>query len=255
VSLDDTHDPERRSWVETANDPEADFPLQNLPLGCARVPDGSLTVAVAIGELILDAGRAAAAGLLDGTAADVVMEQGRLNQRRASTVEVSGNPVRRPAGQLLRPNGEPEVARFATTISPWIVTPDALKPFRAPAMSRADGDPRPLPCLDDAEATLPLRSDARHLYWTPAQMLTHHISNGCSLQPGDLLGTGTISGPELGSLLELTEDARRPVVLPNGETRGYLQDGDEVSLAGRCVRDGFVSIGLGRCTATVTPAA
>jgi fumarylacetoacetase len=111
---------------------------------------------------------------------------------------------------------------------------------------------------DAAKPALLLRSDARNLYWTPAQMLTHHTSNGCSLQSGDLLGTGTISGPEpdqLGSLLELTEDARRPVALPNGETRGYLQDGDEVTLAGRCVRDGFVSIGLGRCTATVTPAA
>jgi fumarylacetoacetase len=434
MRLDDTHAPDRRSWVESANDPETDFPLQNLPLGCARVADGGLTVAVAIGEFILDAGRAAAAGLLNGAAADVVMGQERLNrvlarpageltalrhalatmlergspheaairgdgrmllsadevelvspteigsftdfyagihharaasrilvpggdvgpnyrwvpiayQSRASTVQVSGDPVRRPAGQLLRGTGEPEFApcemldfelelgfyvgagsergqpvpigeanrhvagfcllndwsardiqrwemaplgpflskSFATTISPWVVTPNALEPFRAPAMPRADGDPRPLPYLDDPEdqatgglsiqlsvwlrtarmradaeeAALLLRSDARHLYWTPAQMLTHHTSNGCSLQPGDLLGTGTISGPapnELGSLLELTEDARRPATLPNGETRGYLQDGDEVTLAGRCVREGFVSIGLGSCVATVTPA-
>jgi fumarylacetoacetase len=170
---------------------------------------------------------------------------------------------------------------FATTISPWVITPDALRPFRAPAMAREEpDDPRPLPYLFDArdqdagglavELTVTLRSalmrahgeppavivrsDARHLYWTPAQMLTHHTVNGCNLLGGDLIGTGTVSGPEpdqLGSLLERTRDGEEPLHLPNGEARGYLEDGDEVALHARCVRDGFHSIGFGPCAGTV----
>jgi fumarylacetoacetase len=171
---------------------------------------------------------------------------------------------------------------FATTVSPWMVTSDALRPFRVPAMSRPTDDPAPLPYLHDeidqakgglavelavwlqtpkmreqgADRTLLLRSDSRHVYWTPAQMVAHHTSGGCDLQTGDLLGTGTISGPapeELGSLLELTEDGRRPVKLSNGEVREYLEDGDEVTFTGRCVRDDFVSIGFGDCIGTVVP--
>ncbi len=99
-----------------------------------------------------------------------------------------------------------------------------------------------------------LTSNARHLYWTPAQMIAHHTINGCNLIPGDLLGTGTISGPgddELGSLLELTVGGSRPIHLPSGETRTFLQDGDEVTLTGRCEKVGFVPIGFGACTGRI----
>jgi fumarylacetoacetase len=171
---------------------------------------------------------------------------------------------------------------FATTVSPWVITPDALIPFRIPAMPRAE-EPTPLPHLHDETdqnqgglaaqlsvwlqtpamrtagepQTLLLQSDARHLYWTPAQMIAHHTSNGCDLRAGDLIGTGTISGPtvaESGSLLELTQDGRQPVTLPNGETRRYLQDGDQVTFTGRCSREGFKPIGFGECTAEILAA-
>jgi fumarylacetoacetase len=108
-----------------------------------------------------------------------------------------------------------------------------------------------------ADALPLLRSNARHLYWTPAQMLTHHTSSGCDLQTGDLLGSGTISGPapdQLASLLELTDNGRHPLTLPSGETRGYLQDGDQVTFTGRCQREGCVSIGFGECSGTVVAA-
>lgn len=166
---------------------------------------------------------------------------------------------------------------FATSVAPWVVTPDALAPFRVPAMVRPEGDPTPLSYLRDevdtsfgalnidlqvqistekmrSEGVAPvqiLTSNARHLYWTPAQMVAHHTINGCNLMPGDLIGSGTISGPatdELGSMLELTGGGVNPVVLPNGERRSFLLDGDEVTLRGRCDREGFVSIGFGTCS-------
>ncbi|HVZ49938.1 MAG TPA: fumarylacetoacetase [Gemmatimonadaceae bacterium] len=169
---------------------------------------------------------------------------------------------------------------FVTTVSPWIVTPDALEPCRAAASGRAAGDPAPLPYLDDAgdrahgafgivveallssarmraEGIAPHRlsvSDARTLYWTPAQMIAHHASNGCNLRPGDLLGTGTVSGPTDDSracLLEITRRGAEPVSLPGGETRTFLQDGDEVILRGWCERAGARRIGFGECRGTV----
>jgi fumarylacetoacetase len=172
---------------------------------------------------------------------------------------------------------------FATTISPWIITPEALEPFRIPQEPRAATDPKPLPYLwDEADqsagalglelevllTTPGLRakrlpphrlalSHARHLYFTPAQMVAHHTSNGCNLQPGDLLGTGTISGPDregYASLLETTSAGREPLTLASGETRTFLQDGDEVTLVGRARREGFVPIGFGPCTGVITPA-
>lgn len=433
MELDDTHDPERRSWVQSANDPAADFPLQNLPLGVGRTPGAEATVLTAIGDEVLDLQRLAAAGLLDvdprllsgsdglnpllarppdeltalrralvgllerGATAEATIRaaEGMLRpaagvelltptrigsftdffagiyhaqaaskalgrsgdlgpnyrwvpiayQSRGSTVRPSGADVRRPTGQLPGADGAPvhgacamldfelelgilvgngtsagepvpiaDAARhiagfcllndwsardiqrwemaplgpflsknFATTISAWLVTADALRPFRIPAMERADGDPPPLPYLRDAsdqahgglaielsvwlrtgemrareeDRALVVRSDARYLYWTPAQMLAHHTSGGCDLQTGDLLGTGTISGPtpeQLASLLELTDDGRSPISLNGGATRGYLQDGDEVTFTGRCRRDGYVSIGFGECAGTITPA-
>jgi fumarylacetoacetase len=181
-----------------------------------------------------------------------------------------------PLGPFLAKN-------FATTVSPWVVTLDALAPFRCPASARAADDPAPLPYLSSpanaAHGGLDLqldvtirsarmreqslapvsigRSALRHLYWTIAQMLTHHTSNGCNLRPGDLLGTGTVSGPgdgNRGCLLELTANGRQPLMLPGGEQRGYLADGDEVTLRGYCEREGFRRIGFGSCQGTVIPA-
>ncbi len=169
---------------------------------------------------------------------------------------------------------------FATTISPWIVPLEALEPFRAPAFSRPPGDPAPLPYLHSAEdqahggfditvevwlasermrkaGVAPARisrGNFRDTYWTIAQMLTHHTSNGCNLRPGDLFGTGTVSGPtrdSLGCLLELTRRGTEPFRLPTGEERRYLEDGDEVILRAYCEREGCVRIGFGDCRGTV----
>jgi len=178
-----------------------------------------------------------------------------------------------PLGPFLAKN-------FATTVSPWVVTMEALEPFRVVAFARAEGDPKPLPYLDDAEdqrrggldVTLEVwlrtarmrgedaeavrvsRGNMRDLYWTVAQMLAHHTSNGCNLQAGDLLATGTVSGAEAGTqgcLLEMTRRGAEPLVLPNGERRAFLEDGDEVILRGYCEREGAVRIGFGECVGRV----
>jgi fumarylacetoacetase len=178
-----------------------------------------------------------------------------------------------PLGPFLSKN-------FATTISPWIVTLEALAPFRAPAFARAASDPKPLPYLvspeNDAAGAMDItlevflqssrmraegvppqrisRSSARDLYWTPAQMFAHHTSNGCNLNTGDLLGTGTVSGSQddsAGCLLELTRQGAQPLTLPTGETRQFLADGDEVIFRGYCRRDGFRRIGFGECRGIV----
>ena len=172
---------------------------------------------------------------------------------------------------------------FATSVSPWIVTLEALAPFRAPAFQRTAADPAPLPYLSsraDAAAggidvrldvtllsqrmrdqslapAVIARSSLSGLYWTIAQLVTHHASNGCNLRPGDLLGTGTVSGPDdgnCGCLLELTANGRQPLTLPGGETRAYLADGDEVILRGSCEREGFRRIGLGACRGIISAA-
>ncbi len=265
---------------------------------------------------------------------------------RASSVRISGKPVRRPCGQLSAPGedrprfaptdkldveielgvwigpgnapGEPipigaaseHVAgfcllndwsardiqsweyqplgpflgkSFATTVSPWVVTPEALMPYRIPAPARGPAEPAPLPYLTDpadqagggldidlemllltagmkASGLPPERlssSSTRHLYWTVAQMVAHHSSNGCDLRPGDLFGTGTISGPDAssyGSLLEITSDGRAPLRLASGQTRTFLEDGDEVLLRARAHRPGLPAIGFGDCRATVVAA-
>jgi fumarylacetoacetase len=181
-----------------------------------------------------------------------------------------------PLGPFLSKN-------FASTISPWIVTPEALAPFRIAQPSRPDGDPAPLPYLADesdvSEGALAIElevllvtpklteqghpphrlslSDARHMYWTPAQMIAHHTSGGCDLNPGDLLGTGTISGADndsAGALIETTEGGRNPVTLASVETRTFLEDGDEVIMVARCRREGFAPIGFGECRAKILPA-
>ncbi|NOG72200.1 fumarylacetoacetase [Roseicella sp. DB1501] len=172
---------------------------------------------------------------------------------------------------------------FASTISPWIITPEALAPFRAAQPPRPEGDPQPLPYLldaaDQAEGGLDLalevllatpgmrekglpphrlaRSSARHMYWTAAQMVAHHSSNGCNLRPGDLLGSGTLSAPDpegCGSLLETTRGWQQPVRLASGEERRALEDGDEILLLARAERQGCTSIGFGECRGCVLPA-
>ncbi|MCX7962238.1 MAG: fumarylacetoacetase [Burkholderiales bacterium] len=419
--MDRTHDPELRSWVESANEPRCDFPIQNLPFGVFRrkgskePPRGG----VAIGDQILDlaafgvktgpnldslaaAGRAVwralrariSAALSDPRQAKrlsrhlVPMNKAELflpvsvgdysdfytgihhatavgkilrpenpllpNYRwvpigyhgRASSVVVSGTPVVRPNGQTKAPDapapsfgpskrldfelelgivigpgnrlGRPvPIARaldrvfglvllndwsardiqaweyqplgpflaksFATTIAPWVVTLEALAPFRAPAFARSAGEPRPLAYLYDeadqreggydialevhlssakmrAEKRPPVRlalSNFRYSYWTIAQIVAHQTSNGCNLRPGDILGTGTISGPtpdSAGSLLELTQGGKTPVALPSGESRLFLDDGDEVTLLGRCEREGFAPIGFGSAAGRIRPA-
>ncbi|MBI3926530.1 MAG: fumarylacetoacetase [Armatimonadetes bacterium] len=430
-SLDSSHDPGLKSWVESANDPHSDFPIQNLPLGRFRSSEG-IRIGVAIGDQLLDLGEAARSGLLDfppellagstlvplhdirGSLRRSLSEllraesaglKGRLEPAlrpreavemllpfevgdytdfyasvfhatnvgsmfrpdnpllpnykyvpvayhgRASTLVVSGTPIRRPCGQVKpddakapvrepsrlldyeleiglfvgkgNPMGEvipldhaeahlfgvclvndwsardiqkweyqplgPFLAKsFATSLSPWVVTLEALAPFRCPAYARPEGDPAPLPYLDSQddrarggiELTLEVllqtramreqgiepvrisRGSFRSMYWTAAQMVAHHASNGCSLRPGDLLASGTVSGPEpesRGCLLELSWDGpgrpRRPLQLPSGEKRVFLQDGDEVILRGCCEREGCRRIGLGQCRGIVLPAA
>jgi fumarylacetoacetase len=169
---------------------------------------------------------------------------------------------------------------FMTTLSPWVVTLEALAPFRVAAAARGDDAPDMLPyLLDESDrrwggidlsldiclSTVAMREQGlaphvisrpqfRDQYWTIFQMLTHQASNGCNLVPGDLFGSGTVSGPvqgELGCMKELTRDGREPVALPSGEQRQYLLAGDEVHFHGRCEAAGFVSIGFGRCSGRV----
>ena len=435
MTHDATLDPTLRSWVATANRPDADFPIQNLPFGCFFPAEGQAArCGVAIGDRILDLLAARDAGLLDGVRTDVLEAVGAesltplfatgrvgiaaLRRRvsellavsyerqgavagallpmaavrmtmpavvgdytdfyasidhatnvgsmfrpdnpllpnykhvpigyhgRASSLVASGTPVKRPHGQVSpKPEGPPtwgpsarldyelEVGafiaggnamghaiplaeaeqhiaglvlvndwsardvqaweyqplgpflakNFATTVSPWVVTLDALAPFRVPARARGADEPTPLPYLQDATnesrggfaitlevwlqsaqmreaGTAPLRvsrGDFTRMYWTLAQMLTHHASNGCNLRAGDLIASGTVSGPSKdsrGCLLELTWRGTEPLTLPSGETRAFLADGDEVILRGYCEAAGAVRIGLGECRGIVLPA-
>jgi len=181
-----------------------------------------------------------------------------------------------PLGPFLSKN-------FATTVSPWVLTLEALEPYRVPAFFRPPTDPVPLPYLrsekDRNEGGIdltievyirsmlmreghmrPYRVSAASLsdmYWTPAQMLTHHASNGCNLQPGDLFASGTVSGPEPGSqgcMLELTKRGAEPLALPTGEERKFLHDGDEVIMRGYLEREGAARIGMGECAGLVVAA-
>jgi fumarylacetoacetase len=435
MSLNHTHDPARLSWIESANGPEAEFPLQSLPYGAFRHPrDRRPTLGVAIGDQILDLRAAVAEELLPSSThlactestinllmasgtevwsalrtrlSELLGSESSTNVRRAqiqrclvpmaeaemllpasiggytdfyasidharnvgalfrpdqpllpnyqwvpigyhgrsSSIGVSGTSVRRPYGQLKpagadipafgpcqkldyelelgafvgpgNPLGErlplaqaaghlfgvvllndwsardiqqwesqplgPFLAKnFATSLSPWIVTMEALAPFRVPAYVRPAEDPAPLPYLSDAvdqtTGGLNLTVEAwlltpkmraaqqpahrlssgnfRTMYWTLAQLLTHHASNGCNLQPGDLLGSGTISGETAGSrgcLLELTRGGAEPLTLPGGEQRRFLEDGDEVILRGYCEHAGARRISLGECRGVVLPA-
>ncbi len=452
-SINETHDPSLRSWVESANDPETDFPIQNLPFGVfrrlgspslrSRAGFESPRAGVAIGDYILDLAGCRGEGLFnhpDGSGCkhlanetavasaapslNALMALGHehwsaLRRRvsellsvnrpeiqkdkplverllvpkssaemllpatigdytdfyasvyhatnvggmfrpdnpllpnykyvpvashgRASSVVVSGTPIRRPCGQAKddnakkptfapsrrldyelevgffvgpgNPFGEPirisdaqrhifglclvndwsarDIQRweyqplgpflaksFATTISPWVVTLEALAPFRSPAFQRPAGDPAPLPYLNDPDdrerggvdlqlsvfirsslmrerGIEPMRlsqSNFRDMYWTVSQMLTHHASNGCNLRPGDLIASGTVSGAgeeSRGCLLELTLGGSEPITLPTDEVRRFLQDSDEIIMRGNCEREGFVRIGFGECAGIV----
>lgn len=259
---------------------------------------------------------------------------------RASSIVVSGQPIRRPSGQIKHADGEPVFApsrsldyelevgafigagnafgqsisineaerhvfglclvndwsardiqsweyqplgpflakNFATTISPWVVPLEALSPYRVPARERVAGDPAPLPYLTSAtsecdaiDVTLEVflqsekmrkegippvlmsRGSLRDLYWTIRQLVTHHASNGCNLSPGDLLATGTVSGPAVGSEGCLLEMKLRPapLKLPSGETRTFLEDGDQVTLRAYSEKDGMPRIGFGECTGVI----
>jgi fumarylacetoacetase len=434
-----TLDPTLRSWVESANDPSSDFPIQNLPLGVFHPRGGSvldgLEAGVAIGDQVLSLASCARGGLLDfdkdlaeyfteGGDLSALMLEGRglsaqlrsavseilrhdnagaarragellvaqadveMNlpamigsytdfyasihhatnvgsmfrpdnpllpnykhvpigyHGRASSVVPSGAPVVRPKGQTKdeasagptfgptkRLDYEMEVGAiiargnwlgdtvslaeagdgifglclvndwsardiqaweyqplgpflsksFATTISPWIVTAEALAPFRVPAAARPDSDPRLLPYLIDAfdaargafditvevwirtakmrEQNVPAfrvsRGQFRDMYWTFGQMIAHHTSNGCNLRAGDLIASGTVSGPDedsRGCLLERTWRGTKPLELPTGERRAFLEDGDEVIMRGYAERDGYRRIGFGECAGVISAA-
>jgi fumarylacetoacetase len=425
MDLNDTHDPERKSFVGAANAPGSDFPIQNLPYCVFARAGESFRGGVAIGDRVLDLAAALRAGLFSGTTEKaaqaasgpklnslmalgngyasalrarlsdllrsdapeqdrvkpLLIEQAQVRfavpaavgtftdflcsydhtmrmsrtgdlppafkhlpiayHSRASTV-ICGDGFHRPNAQAKDKDGavrfgpEPAldfelemgayVARgnemgtpislagapdhifgycllndwsarsiqawestplgpflgksFATSISPFVVTAEALLPFRVPSRERAAGDPQPLPYLSDpgdralgglditldaylltprmrAAGAAPARvtrTNFRHMYWTFAQMLTHHASNGCSLQPGDILGSGTTSGPTDDSracLAEISARGTKALGLPDGESRTYLQDGDEVIFRGRAERDGYVGIGFGECRGVV----
>lgn len=435
-TLNPTHDPARRSWIESANRPETDFPIQNLPFG-AFERDGVVRTAVAIGEHAVDLRELLDSGLLtpgsdaafaceaaDGAlkrlmsmppryasalraalsdllrsdapqrarmqqhAADLLPRIDTLELRlpcevgdytdfltslhhterhgrykgladplpaafkslpiayhgRASSLRVSGGEVRRPHGQYRGSNGqivfgpapaldfELELAAwigngnaltqpiavdaahahifgysllndwsaksiqwfeqvlgpflgksFHSSLSPWIVTSEALAPFRKAPVARAENDPPLMAHLHGArdqqegglhlalyahlstqqlrdggaEAACITHTHLDNLYWTFAQMVAHHTSNGCNLRTGDLLGSGTISGADDAAracITELTNAGRDPLRLPSGETRTALEDGDEIVLTARATKAGAVSIGFGECRGRIAPA-
>ena len=428
MTIDDTHDPGRRSWVAAANLPGTDFPIQNLPFCIFRDDRGSRG-GIGIGDQILDLEATLDAGLLTGSAADaakaasgatlnglmalgpkystalraqcsallslgpageqaqaagenilvpmaratlelpafirsfsdftssaahtrrlrgtvpdVLMRLPVAYNGRASSIRPDGTPVRRPYGQYKAhdetvaygpeprldfelelaafvgtPNrlGEPVSIRdaaerlfgfvllndwsargiqlfenmlgpflgksFVTTISPWIVTREALAPFRVPAVARDTAEiavpahlcdetdrregglaldltadyltPRMRGAGDPSERIVV--TDFAEMIWTFAQMLAHHSSNGCNLEAGDLLASGTISGAAPGAaacMAEINDHGRTPLRLRNGETRTWIEDGDEVTFRARASRDGFVSIGFGTCSGRIEPA-
>ncbi len=434
-ALADSLNPALQSWVVSANEPESDFPIQNLPFCVFQREGETPRGGVAIGDQIVDVRAALSRVLLGGAALpaaeacteptlNALFALGRLPARalrtqlslllrtggdgekaqdtlasallipqrdvqlllpaavgdytdfyasvhhatnvgrmfrpdnpllpnykwvpigyhgRASSLVVSGTPVHRPAGQRKGPNDdaptygparsldyELEVAAwigpgnelgsvvelqhaqdhivglsllndwsardlqaweyqplgpflaksFASSLSPFVITLDALEPFRAPLAPRAPADPAPLPYLMHAhdqalggfDLTLEVflstsrmrdhglvpfqisRASFLDLYWSFAQMVTHHTSNGCNLRPGDVLGSGTVSGARLeqaGCLLERTKRASEPIALPNGQTRGFLENGDEITLRAFAAREGARRIGFGECRGVV----
>ncbi|NMZ24536.1 fumarylacetoacetase [Pseudomonas proteolytica] len=248
---------------------------QTLPAGhseptfgpCARL-DYELELGIWIGQ-----GNAMGDSIAIGDAAEHIAGFCLLNDWSARDIQAWEY---QPLGPFLSKS-------FITSISPWVVTAEALEPFRKAQPARPAGDPQPLPYLLDSrdqaaggfdielevllttaamrEQNLPAHrltlSNTQHMYWTVAQMVAHHSVNGCQLQAGDLFGSGTLSGPaagQFGSLLEITEGGKKPIELASGEVRKFLEDGDEIILRARCQRDGFASIGFGECRGTVVAA-
>jgi len=242
--------------------PDADAP----EYGPSRRLDYELELGIWIGE-----GNELGSPIPIGEAADHIAGYCLLNDWSARDLQAWEY---QPLGPFLAKN-------FLTSVSPWVVTPQALEPFRKAMPPRPYGDPEPLPYLSDAtdrergalaiqlEVTLTTETmraaglapqilsrgsaDAA-MYWSAAQIVAHHSANGCNLQPGDLIGTGTLSTESaggLGSLLEISEGGKQPIRLPSGETRSFLEDGDEVTLKAWCEGDGDVRIGFGECLGRV----
>ncbi|WP_248794800.1 fumarylacetoacetase [Pseudomonas sp. MWU13-2105] len=248
---------------------------QTLPAGqteptfgpCARL-DYELELGIWIGQ-----GNALGESIAIGDAAEHIAGFCLLNDWSARDIQAWEY---QPLGPFLSKS-------FITSVSPWVVTAEALAPFRQAQPARPQGDPQPLPYLFDArdqqdgafdielevlllteamrEQNLPAQrltlSNTRYMYWTVAQLVAHHSVNGCQLLAGDLFGSGTLSGPEtgqFGSLLEITEGGKKTVELASGEVRKFLEDGDEIILRARCRREGFASIGFGECRGKIVPA-
>ena len=245
--------------------PDADMP----DYGPSRRLDYELELGIFIGR-----GNELGGMIPIGEAADHIAGYCLLNDWSARDLQAWEY---QPLGPFLAKN-------FLTSISPWMVTAEALAPFRRPMPPRPQGDPAPLPyLLDEADqasgglgiqlevtlSTAKMRETglaplvlskgeaAAAMYWSAAQIVAHHASNGCNLQPGDLIGTGTLSTAEetgLGSLMEISKGGKAPIELPSGETRSFLDDGDELTLTARCEQEGAVAIGFGSCTGRVLPA-
>jgi fumarylacetoacetase len=245
--------------------PDADAP----EYGPTRRLDYELELGIWIGE-----GNELGSPIAIGEAADHIAGYCLLNDWSARDIQAWEY---QPLGPFLAKN-------FQTSVSPWIVTPEALAPFRKRMPDRPSGDPRPLPYLEDRvdretgalciqlEVTLTTEQMRRKglaphvlsrgsadaaMYWSAAQIVAHHTSNGCNLQPGDLIGTGTLSTDSdagLGSLLEISRGGKQPLELLTGEARSFLEDGDEVSMRAWCETDGAVRIGFGECVGRVVPA-
>jgi fumarylacetoacetase len=244
--------------------PDADVP----EYGPARRLDYELELGIWIGE-----GNELGSPIPIGDAAEHIAGYCLLNDWSARDLQAWEY---QPLGPFLAKN-------FLTSVSSWIVSAQALAPFRKPMPPRPDGDPDPLPYLSDSseeatgalsvqlETTLTTERMRREglaphvlsrgsadaaMYWSAAQIVTHHSSNGCNLQPGDLIGTGTLSTDSpggLGSMLEISQGGKQPLQLANGETRSFLEDGDEVILKAWCDGDGAVRIGFGECVGRVAP--
>ena len=238
--------------------------------GPSRRLDYELELGILVGR-----GNSLGATIPIGEAADHIAGYCLLNDWSARDLQAWEY---QPLGPFLAKN-------FLTSISPWVVTAEALAPFRKAMPPRPEGDPAPLPYLwDDADqasgglgiqlevalSTTAMRDAglaphvlsrgeaAAAMYWSAAQIVAHHASNGCNLQSGDLIGTGTLSTAEdtgLGSLMEISRGGKEPIELPGGEKRSFLEDGDELTLSARCAADGATPIGFGSCTGRVLPSA
>ena len=245
--------------------PDADVP----EYGPSRRLDYELELGIWIG-----AGNELGCPIAIGEAAEHIAGYCLLNDWSARDIQAWEY---QPLGPFLAKN-------FLTSVSAWVVSPEALAPFRKPMPQRPAGDPQPLPYLDDPadresgglaiqlEATLTTEQMRRQgvaphilsrgsadaaMYWSAAQIVAHHSANGCNLQPGDLIGTGTLSTESdggLGSLLEISRGGKQPIDLPSGEGRSFLEDGDEITLRAWCEGDGGPRIGFGECIGRVVTA-